>query len=191
MNTQGNMNTVQTPSLPSSPSFPTTSTESWNPLSKGTGNWNTITIVVVILILAFLGFNIFVYLAKGTDLVTYILEKIGSLFRKIIGLVGQGTEKTIDLTKVGVAEITGEKNKDLDQTINKKKVEVGGTDSNVVANSTDATKIQSGNKKGWCYIGTDRDYRSCFKVNSKDTCESGEIYKTKKQCEQPELRYDS
>ena len=162
------------------------------PTSGDSNSWKMIIAVVVIIILAVLGLNIFVYLAKGTDLVTYILEKIEALFKYIVQLIGQGTGKTLDLTKVGITTIAGttQEKKDLDTTLDKKTVSVGDTGPDVEANSTDATKIQSGNKKGWCYVGADRDYRSCLKVTKDDTCTSGEIYDSQQQCEHPELRYE-
>jgi len=178
MNTEGNI--VETP------------INVIEPTSGDSNSWKMIMAVVVIIILAVLGLNIFVYLAKGTDLVTYVLEKIEALMKYITQLIGQGTGKTLDLTKVGITTIAGttQEKKDLDTTLDKKKAPVGDTGPDVVANSTDATKIQSGNKKGWCYVGADRDYRSCLKVNADDTCTSGEIYDSKEQCEHPELRYD-
>ena len=162
------------------------------PTSSSSYNWKIIIAVVGIIVLAVLGFNLFLYLAKGTDVVSYILDKIAALFKYLVQLMGQGTEKTIDLTKAGITELVGtpQEKKDLDTTLDKKKDLVGPTKPDVVANSTDATKIQSGNKKGWCYVGVDRDYRSCLKVTEDDTCTTGEIYETQKQCEQPELRYD-
>lgn len=162
------------------------------PTSGNSNSWKMIMAVVVIIILAVLGLNIFVYLAKGTDLVTYILERIEALFKYIVQQIGQGTGKTLDLTKVGITKIAGttQEKKDLDTTLDKKKVPVGDTGPDVEANSTDAKKIQSGNKKGWCYVGADRDYRSCLKVTEDDTCTSGEIYDSQQQCEHPELRYE-
>lgn len=38
------------------------------------------------------------------------------------------------------------------------------------------------NKKAYCYIGTDNNYRSCMKVNSKEMCMSGKVYKTLHEC---------
>ena len=81
--------------------------------------------------------------------------------------------------------------KDLDKTLNEQKPPVIEKSPQVIPNSSDAIKIQSGNKKGWCYVGSDRDYRSCLKVNEEDVCMSGEVFLTKQRCEHPELRYDN
>ena len=149
-------------------------------------NWKIIAVVVVIL--AILGFNIFIYLAKGVNVFAYILEHIMSLMGSVVQLIGKGTDKTLDLTKIGAETIVDDKSnkkRELDKALDEKK---SRGKRSVLPNSTDATKIQTGNKKGWCYVGTDRDYRSCLKVNSNDICSSGKLYNTKEQCVHPELR---
>ena len=50
------------------------------------------------------------------------------------------------------------------------------------------SKVQEQSKKGWCYIGTDRTFRSCIKVNESDKCMSGKIFPTKDICINPSLR---
>ena len=43
-------------------------------------------------------------------------------------------------------------------------------------------------KSGYCYIGEDRGFRSCIKVNEKEKCDSGDIFPTKDICINPKLR---
>jgi hypothetical protein len=43
-------------------------------------------------------------------------------------------------------------------------------------------------KTGFCYIGEDRGFRSCIKVNETDTCMSGDIFPTRAICINPNLR---
>ena len=43
-------------------------------------------------------------------------------------------------------------------------------------------------KKGWCYVGSSKDGRTCMKVNEKDTCMSGDIFPTETLCINPNLR---
>ena len=53
------------------------------------------------------------------------------------------------------------------------------------------SKIQSrtsSQKPGWCYIGTDRNVRSCIKVNASTKCMSGDIFTTRAKCINPNLR---
>tara|TARA_Y100001980_G_C14531910_1_gene307977 strand:+ start:405 stop:1004 length:600 start_codon:yes stop_codon:yes gene_type:complete len=41
---------------------------------------------------------------------------------------------------------------------------------------------------GYCYVGTDRGYRSCIDIEDRDKCMSGEIFPTKAICINPNLR---
>jgi len=43
-------------------------------------------------------------------------------------------------------------------------------------------------KKGYCYIGRDRGYRSCISVGLNDYCMSGDIFPTQAICINPSLR---
>jgi Tfp pilus assembly protein FimT len=49
--------------------------------------------------------------------------------------------------------------------------------------SPESSKELGKKGKGWCYIGTDRGFRSCQKVGESDTCMSGKIFRTKGDCE--------
>jgi len=50
------------------------------------------------------------------------------------------------------------------------------------------SKVQETGKKGWCYVGTDRTFRSCIKVKKSDVCMSGKIFPTRDICINPALR---
>ena len=54
--------------------------------------------------------------------------------------------------------------------------------------SPEDNNIQEKHKPGYCYIGTDRGYRSCIKVNSSDDCESKKIFPSMDICINPSLR---
>ncbi len=43
-------------------------------------------------------------------------------------------------------------------------------------------------KAGYCYIGEDRGFRSCIKVNQADTCMSEDIFPSREICVNPSLR---
>jgi hypothetical protein len=44
------------------------------------------------------------------------------------------------------------------------------------------------NKAGWCYVGTDRGFRSCVEVGEADKCMSGQIFPSQNICVNPSLR---
>jgi len=43
-------------------------------------------------------------------------------------------------------------------------------------------------ERGYCYIGTDRNIRSCIDVNPGDKCMSGQIFPSMEVCVNPNLR---
>jgi hypothetical protein len=54
--------------------------------------------------------------------------------------------------------------------------------------STSATQKHQSGKAGYCYIGEDRGFRSCAKVEAGDKCMSGEVYARQDICIDPTLR---
>jgi hypothetical protein len=177
--------------------------------------WDMMTILkifLIVVILALLGFNVFAYLAKGTDVFKNFMASYGKYIpegiKKTLNLTEKGTVLGLDVAagtvqdvKKIVAKETGiaakdtgvasktwkARDKKLEQSIdagnfkglnNFPQHEPDETDSNV----------QEKSKKGWCYVGTDRTFRSCIKVNESDKCMSGKIFPTKDICINPSLR---
>ena len=65
-------------------------------------NISWITWLVIIFILAFLGFNIFIYLAKGTQYITNIFTPLLSLFGSTFGnLLGNTTKQVVNTSATG------------------------------------------------------------------------------------------
>ena len=61
-------------------------------------------------------------------------------------------------------------------------------DDNTRADISTESEIQQPKQSGYCYIGTDRTFRSCIKMNSGDTCISKQVFPTKDICINPSLR---
>ena len=55
--------------------------------------------------------------------------------------------------------------------------------SDVMPNSS-----ESRGKKGWCFIGAEKENRTCAEIGINDVCMSGDIYPTKDVCINPRLR---
>ena len=97
------------PSIPSM-SFDTSSlysnsTSSSEGFFDGLKNISLTTWLIIVLILAFLGFNVFVYLAKGTQ---DISNFFGPFFQKIFGSTFAATGQTVDVAaEGGKAVVTG------------------------------------------------------------------------------------
>ena len=55
-------------------------------------------------------------------------------------------------------------------------------------NSAFASSLKKTVKGGYCYIGTDRTFRSCVRVDEGDVCMSNKVFPTKDICINPNLR---
>ena len=168
-------------------------------------NINMTTWLIIILILAFLGFNIFAYLAKGTQDVTSVFSPI---IQKIFGTTAAVSSQAIDVTAEGtksvvsgsanvintgltdVQNVTPNANIQDANTLNKALNSSQGQKQSSQDYETDnaSSSIQSGGKPGWCYIGEDRGFRSCAYVGVNDHCMSGDIFPSKEICVNPSLR---
>jgi len=164
----------------------------------------------IILVLAFLGLNIFTYLKGGVDAITYFFKKITSPvispitkgMAPIISPIEKGIKKTVNLAGNTVKEISSSIKKDKINIENEGKLgddddeawklskedEESDEECEPKPDSDVLSEIQNGRKQGWCYIGTDRGYRSCVKIGEMDKCLSGKVYHTEAICHDPNLR---
>ena len=99
------------PDIFSTNTSPDVSSNSGTGFFEGLQNMSAMTWILIILILAFLGFNIFVYLAKGTETINSVFSPIINLFSGIFGdTVGQVVDvsaegaKSVVSTTAGVAD---------------------------------------------------------------------------------------
>ena len=99
------------PDIFSTNTTPDLSSNSGTGFFEGLQNMSAMTWILIILILAFLGFNIFVYLAKGTETINSVFSPIINLFSGIFGdTVGQVVDvsaegaKSVVSTTAGVAD---------------------------------------------------------------------------------------
>jgi hypothetical protein len=170
--------------------------------------------IIIILVLAFVGINIFVYLAKGTQTIADFLKPITDIFAKLFGSVSaQIVDVSAEGAKAVVGTTAGTVNAGL-TGVQKIATGVNITDSipqpdimktntmNRALNTSQHQKsydqykeddtdsnIQKGaGKAGWCYIGTDKGVRTCAQVGVNDDCMSGDIFATSDICVNPRLR---
>ena len=180
-------------------------------------NINMTTWLIIILILAFLGFNIFVYLAKGTeDIANFFAPLTEKLFGASATVAGQTVDVAAEGAKAVVSGTAGVVNTGLstvqditpnNATSSIKSQPIQGqpttrpSDSglNKALNSSQeqnvdyqaheaSSSVHSAGKSGWCYIGEDRGFRSCALVNEDDKCMSGDIFPSQELCINPNLR---
>ncbi len=99
-------------------------------------NINATTWIIIILILAFLGFNIFVYLAKGTQDITNFF---GPFFQKILGTTTSVAGQAIDVSAEGAkAVVSGTAN-----TVNTGLTAVQNITPNTASSSIKPQSIQN------------------------------------------------
>jgi hypothetical protein len=196
--------------------------------------WTTI-----VLILAILGVNVFIYLAKGTELLADIskpiLDFIGYFFgstlidatKTTVDTSATGTKAGVDIaagtvtTGLNVLQDTSKSisgaivnngstsnaekvyndkddpkiNQDtsLSRALNNATKEQDNTgESNAEYSADDSYSSIQGSKGsgkgGWCYIGEERNVRSCIQVGESDECMSGDIFPSQEICVNPNLR---
>ena len=180
-------------------------------------NINATTWILIILILAFLGFNIFVYLAKGTqDITNFFAPLLQKIFGASIATTGQVVDVSAEGAKAVVGETAGAIQTSLtavqnitpnsakstvpSQPINQPQIDtIQQSSLNKALNASQeqqpnyqadyaSSSIQGGGKAGWCYIGEDRGFRTCAEVGANDSCMSVEIFPSQEICMNPNLR---
>ena len=177
--------------------------------------WSTIIrYALIIMILAFLGINLFTYLGKVTGGVADVLKPIlgalgfgaGETVKQTVNVSAEGTKGVVDVAAGTVGSgidlleqgLTGktQRNKIDDSSagtgvaLNKAVDNINNPSDDPVpddAGSRTQSSKASG-KAGYCYIGEDRGFRSCIKVNQADTCMSEDIFPSREICVNPNLR---
>jgi hypothetical protein len=169
--------------------------------------WTLFKIFLIVLIMSILGFNIVTYLAKGTDFLADLAIKIGEYLpdgiARTLNLSGKGTKLAADVTAgtiIDVGNVLGGttsaisksipiirkdiKNKNLEKVVNTPSTKP----KTIVKQDRSDSKVQSKNKESWCYVGKDRNFRSCVQLKDGAKCMSGEIFPNKTICINPNLR---
>jgi hypothetical protein len=181
-------------------------------------NINMTTWIIIILILAFLGFNIFVYLAKGTeDIANFFGPLTAKLFGTTVAVTGQtvdvaaegtkavvsGTAATVNAGLSAVQDITPNTaptsiksqpvqtqptTRPSDSGLNKALNSSQEQNMDYQAHEASSSVHSGGGQSGWCFVGEDRGFRSCALVNEDDKCMSGDIFPSQELCINPNLR---
>ena len=220
-----NSNNLSSSILQSSePSFPSSSVASTSISGDDSGffdslkNINMTTWIIIILILAFLGFNIFVYLAKGTeDIATFFAPLMEKLFGTTVAVTGQtvdvaaegakavvsGTATTVNTGLSAVQDISPNTapttiksqpvqgqptTRPSDTGLNKALNNSQEQNMDYQAHEASSSVHSGGGQSGWCFVGEDRGFRSCALVNEDDKCMSGDIFPSQELCINPNLR---
>jgi hypothetical protein len=195
-------------------SVPTPILPAYSTESSGIGIMTIGRYFLIFLIVAFLGSSVFGYLGEFSQWIMSIFRPIISFFgygaaettKQVVNTSARGTKGLVDVTAgaatsgVNLLEqgLTGKKQiNSIDKSSSasgsaaamQQKVKRGDT---VPPMSDDTgSRIQAnptGKKSGYCYIGEDRGFRSCIRVDDSDMCMSGDIFPTSEICINPNLR---
>jgi hypothetical protein len=163
-------------------------------------------------VLAFLGFNVFSSLGQATGgiaeavrpLLSAVGIGVGDTIKSTVGASAVGAKGVIDSAAGGVtgginvieSSMDGErrsgtaapresaaKSGGADDTSSSQRP--SGPQPDTAGSSTQASKRSKG---GYCYIGEDRGFRSCIRVNDGSMCMSGEVFPTRAKCTDPDVR---
>tara|TARA_B110000008_G_C16973536_1_gene564882 strand:- start:3274 stop:3846 length:573 start_codon:yes stop_codon:yes gene_type:complete len=154
-------------------------------------------ILLGLVIVSLLGFNILQYLQDGTDVFGNFLQRLGiggaAIAKKGIKSIAPPIKKH-GIKKVSDEEIYDDENEiqkeedKLQLALEKRAEKAHKLREQTQPSSHTDSSIGSVKKSGYCYLGTDRTYRSCVEVGASDECMSGQVFPTKDLCINPNLR---
>ena len=161
--------------------------------------------LVLILALAFGGL---IYLAKGTDIISYLKDVFTQVSQMIINMSATGTQAvtkttsnvvdtSLETVKTATAPLEQQQQSEpvqhqMQQQSMQQPYPTSYPQSNTFPpkqmEPVPASSVDSENKSGWCYVGEQQDFRSCIEVGEFDKCISGNIFPSHEICVNPNLR---
>jgi len=166
-----------------------------NNLNSKENNFNLVKSILkyllIFFIIIFLLLNILVFF-------NLLPEKLVAIFTPILILSNYNIEKSIrqpvEQKNIIQQPLSGEiEPSDNSTEILEKKTQlnnppvIDNAEPEPIETSNRTNQLNS-NNSGYCYIGEDRGYRSCIKVDEDDKCMSGDIFPTEDVCINPNLR---
>lgn len=153
-------------------------------------------IILLILILSFIGINIFVYLAYGTELIKNVSKPMVETVSDILLSLGI---TTTDLTLSGAKSLTKTGDNVIKTTSGTATAGITGTIDQIkktLDNKKDKedseeeydSDTSSVDTKNYCYVGKHKNKRYCTKIDNRNKCMSGDIYSTLDKCINPNIR---
>ena len=161
--------------------------------------WSIFKFLLAAIIISVLAFNIYTFVTEGTDAYSYFFTSKPAVEESELTLNVDEKDSGEDETAIDVAaEKSAKENKknptELEQVMeNTKKNVEDSLETALVEKSTNNYKannvsLNAKSKAGYCYVGADRNVRTCVKVGEDDVCMSGEIYPSLDLCVNPNLK---
>lgn len=157
-----------------------------------TSFFNIMKIIVIIVIVLIFLFFILRYLAISTKSGKKMNQYVRSSILNFYGTSDELVEKMALLEqKKAVQFEKAKKNSNLNKLKTSIQSEIESKRPNrekLQHDITSTSSIQKRNKPAYCYVGSDRGYRSCVEVDPNDKCMSKKIFPTREVCINPTLR---
>lgn len=154
--------------------------------------FNVMKIIVIIVIVLIFLFFILRYLAISTKSGNKMNQYVRSSILNFYGDNEELVQKMALLEKQKVDKLEeAKKNSNLNKLKTSIQSEVESKRPNreqLQHDITTTSSIQRRNKPAFCYVGSDRGYRSCVEVDPNDNCMSKKIFPTHEVCINPTLR---
>ena len=142
------------------------------------------------------------------DLILALVAHVTAFF---VGITASGTKtivsNTADVIDTGLSEIENtaaniqdktspsslksqtQRDTTMDDNTLNQALDTHTSNDGPYAADDSGSSIQSGNgKSGWCFIGEDRQFRSCMEIGQQDVCMTGDIFPSQEICVNPSLR---
>jgi hypothetical protein len=165
--------------------------------------------ILIIIILTFLGVNVFLYLAQGSEFIASLLNPLLGTSLGVAGetvdVAAEGGKSAVDIVgsiaKIGLLETqtVAKKAKNYNE-LSSAKLDFGLPDvpDNNTLNRNINTKRNKEKNVGtyegndtsgqWCYVGEYNGIRNCRQLEKGDVCMSGNIFPNRDICINPSLR---
>lgn len=169
--------------------------------------WVLFKIVLAGIIIAALIFNVYTYVLHGKDAISYYFmeepkEEPKEEPEMILenDMTDSGEDETaLDMAAERQSKIQEKNATELENVMEKKEIkkeedmelekaivdEIEKKNKNYAANNV---SMNAKSKAGYCFVGADRNVRTCVKVGEDDVCMSGDIYPTMDLCVNPNLK---
>ena len=165
--------------------------------------------ILIIIVLTFLGVNVFLYLAQGSEFIANLLNPLLGTSLGVAGetvdVAAEGGKTTVDIlggaAKFGLLETqTVAKKAKNYKELSSAKLDFGIPkipDNNTLNRSINSKRKEEekiGTYDGanetdkWCYVGEFNGVRNCRKLEKGDVCMSGNIFPNRDICINPTLR---
>ena len=169
---------------------------------KSDGGVDIIKIILIVAIVGFLAYNLYLYFTEGTDVLgkyfgigitgaakgtEIAVDTVAEGTKDTVSVAQNVTNKGLDAVAEGGEQITKRSESPIERQLDEEEKKEEEAE-NIDANSSFASNLKKTVKGGYCYIGTDRTFRSCVKVDPGDVCMSNKVFPTKDICINPNLR---